>query len=112
MIDDANTTDAKLPGVPVLDYIRDDIARILHDLEHGTAPCYCDGGWKAWRPEADAIVPTIRTWLADVWEEGARDGSRGLLPAVKRAARNPYRYHPPHVCTCPFHYSAAMGGGR
>lgn len=97
-----------LPGVPVLTYIRDDIARILHDLEHGKNKCPCDGGWKAWRPEADAIMPTLRTWLADIWGEGARSGARGF---VERAGRNPYLKHG-SGCACAYCYSAAMGGGR
>ena len=97
----------------LLDALRDQLARVLHDWDHGktetespTEPC-----WHNYRVEADLLMPSIRPHLITAWEDGARNGSRGLLPERKRLLRNPYREHG-NACTCEWCYVAAMGGGR
>lgn len=96
---------------PVAD-LRDQLAMRLHgefcDGRHDecSGPC-----WIAWRPEADLLMGDVTRALAQAWESGAHDGSRGLLPDVERAHRNPYIPHG-DLCGCAYCRSAAMGGGR
>lgn len=91
-MNDDHTTDSHLGGIPVHVSLRDELAVILHELlcdgrhDDSDAPC-----WTAWHIEADILMPPIRRALAAAWEDGALDGSRGLLPYVERARRNPYR---------------------
>lgn len=103
----------------LLDALRDQIARTLHDWDHGkqendspTEPC-----WHAYRVEADLLMPQIRPHLATAWIRGWEDcekancdncyscgGWIGFTP-------NPYLDHGA-ACTCEFCRTAAMGGGR
>lgn len=73
------------------DQLRNGIAWDLHKL-------LCDGPhddkggpcWTAWQQEADLLMIRVEVALADAWEDGARNGSRGLLPQEVRGKRNPY----------------------
>lgn len=91
MIDDAHTTDSALGCRTHVSQVRDGLAFDLHKLfcdmrcDNENGPC-----WTAWRQEADLLMIRVEEALADAWEDGARNGSRGLLPAAERAKRNPY----------------------
>lgn len=64
-----------------------------------------DGGAAYWRErfedmaaryarlgeQYDAHMTAVRPALARAWDEGARQGSRGVLPAAELERRNPYR---------------------
>ena len=103
-------------SIELLRCIRDDFARILHDGAHGKVRHSCDGGWKVWRVDADAFMPTVRSWMAEVWDEGFQascdETPISHTPAGPLDGNNPYRGRHPDTCFCAFCYSAAMGGGR
>lgn len=103
----------------LFDALRDQIARALHDWDHGkqesdspTEPC-----WFAYRVEADLLIPLIRPHLVTAWERGYQhcvgtqcDNCYSCMPDLV-VAFNAYRKHFDGRC-CGFCYSAAMGGGR
>lgn len=96
----------------LLDDLRDQLAMRLHGelcdmrCDNDERPC-----WTAWRVEAGLLMGDIRRALCEAWVAGARGGSRGVLPNVELARRNPFIEHG-NLCFCAYCRSAAMGGGR
>ena len=91
--------------------LRDQIAMRLHgelcDGRHDNTDGPC---WTAWRHEADLLMVDITRALCEAWVMGARGGSRGVLPNVELARRNPFIAHNLR-CLGAYCRSAAMGGG-